>query len=166
MNNDKNNALPKGPKLAVATDNIRRLMSCALEAIDDAISAKAEKTAIAGMRASEAMLLLKVAEGHETEVDAARELGITRQATYKFVQSLKKQGLLIVRDSPTDSRSKILVITNSGQERIAIGGRVLSSLESEIEALFGEAEFTEFKKKLVLLDQKFKPTRKRNRGLL
>jgi DNA-binding MarR family transcriptional regulator len=158
-------------KPVIASNNLRRLLREALNRADDAVGRMAVGSPLEGMRSSEAVVMVWIAEGYRTEAEIARILGISRQAAHKSVQSLRKIGLIATDVQTRDGRSKMLAITDKGHHWLALGAQILLDVEKDLAKKIGKKQLKHFKRLIALVTDGLKqgqtqPSRKRRAGLM
>lgn len=67
-----------------------------------------------------------------TSSELAERLGVTKQAAGQIVDDLEKRGYVRRQPHPAGGRRKLVVLTKSAQEHLAVAGRILHSLEAEM----------------------------------
>lgn len=84
------------------------------------------------------VLRIAAGPGETTISDVGRALGITRQGASKVVASLRAQGYLEVTPSATDSREKILTVTQRAAEFVAAWGTAAAAVGERLRAEIGD----------------------------
>lgn len=85
----------------------------------------------------QSMIMSNVILGVNKPSDIARRLGISRQAIHTTLDQMVEQGLLELRDDPSDKRSKVVVISKSGERRRQDARRAMMMLTEELSKRIG-----------------------------
>jgi len=72
-----------------------------------------------------------------TNVELAHYLGVTKQSTSEVVATLEREGLVHRAPHPSDGRARVLLLTDEGRRRLAVGRARWHELEEEWAALVG-----------------------------
>ena len=75
-----------------------------------------------------------------TQVEAARRLGVTKQAAGQVVDELEEMGILERVADPKDARAKLVRFSKKGQAAMLEGLQVLGEIEAEIRDVIGEGK--------------------------
>jgi len=70
--------------------------------------------------------------------DLARGANVTPQALGELVDELEDLGYVVRRPDPTDRRAKLIVLTDRGQQCIAVGIATITGIEHRIDEVLGE----------------------------
>ncbi|MFF5448541.1 MarR family winged helix-turn-helix transcriptional regulator [Streptomyces sp. NPDC012888] len=72
-----------------------------------------------------------------TSSELAEVLGVTKQAAGQIVDDLAGRGYVERRPHPAGGRRKLVVLTDKAMRHLAVAGRILFELESELEQRLG-----------------------------
>ena len=72
-----------------------------------------------------------------TTVELARHLGITKQSASEVVGLLERSGTVRRAPHPTDGRARVLLLTDDGEAKLALGRRRWERIEDEWAELVG-----------------------------
>lgn len=78
-----------------------------------------------------------VAANGSRVADMARAAHITKQSMSDLVDLLERQGYVDRRPDPSDSRAKLVCLTDRGREVVGTAGRALDQAYAELEARIG-----------------------------
>ncbi len=67
----------------------------------------------------------------------ARGLGVTRQSAHKLIRDLTELGIVDLRSDPQDARTRLVVLTDKGERLADEAGKILATLEAELERRIG-----------------------------
>jgi len=130
--------------------NLTRLLLERYRWFDDALRSRLEREGMTGLTTAESMVFPYLEAEGIRQADLARRLGITRQSTQALVQGLKKKRLIELVDDPTDGRSKLVMLTNEGQQTIPVALSIFEELEAALEERIGTTEMTRLRTTLAL----------------
>ncbi|MFF2324557.1 MULTISPECIES: MarR family winged helix-turn-helix transcriptional regulator [unclassified Streptomyces] len=83
-----------------------------------------------------ATLLMAEAQPGLSAADIAREVASSRQAANEMLTGLEAEGLIERRPHPTDRRSRLIFVTETGRNRLAEARAAVDRCEGELEAAF------------------------------
>lgn len=72
-----------------------------------------------------------------TSSELAEQLGVTKQAAGQIVDDLSARGYVERRPHPAGGRRRLVVLTDKALEHLAVAGRVLFDMESELDERLG-----------------------------
>lgn len=72
-----------------------------------------------------------------TSSELADQLGVTKQAAGQIVDDLAARGYVERRPHPAGGRRKLVVLTDRALEHLAVAGRLMFEMESELEQRLG-----------------------------
>ncbi|MEW1550085.1 MarR family winged helix-turn-helix transcriptional regulator [Streptomyces tsukubensis] len=67
-----------------------------------------------------------------TSSELAEQLGVTKQAAGQIIDDLEKRGYVERRPHPAGGRRKLVVLTDKALKHLAVAGRILHELESQL----------------------------------
>lgn len=73
-----------------------------------------------------------------TSTELADVLGVTKQAAGQIVDDLENKGYVARRPHPEGGRRKLVVLTDKAHAHLAVAGRTLDALESELAEAVGD----------------------------
>lgn len=92
--------------------------------------------------------LVAIREGAEDASALGRALGVTKQGAAKTIATLESLGYVTREPDPSDARRKHLVVSNRGEEMIAIGAALFDELRRRWIESVGPAEVEQAEKAL------------------
>jgi DNA-binding MarR family transcriptional regulator len=103
----------------------------------------------AGLRITQFLTLAALNEAGSAAVNAlAERLDIERTAMGKMAGFLERDGLIRIRPSPTDGRSRLIELTEKGRRRHADAAPLWREAQREFEQLNGAKHVTELRQRL------------------
>lgn len=91
--------------------------------------------------------MLAIIEREKTTVaKAARIIGISRQGAHKCVKSLIDRGYVLIENNETNSRDKVLILTEKGNRFCKESLMIKLKLEEDIKESIGDDSFKLLKK--------------------
>jgi DNA-binding MarR family transcriptional regulator len=75
-----------------------------------------------------------------TSTELAQVLGVTKQAAGQIVNDLEDKGYVARTTHPSGGRRKLIVLTEKAHTHLAVAGRTLHALESELAEKLGDPE--------------------------
>ena len=103
----------------------------------------------AGLRITQFLTLAALNEAGSAAVHAlAERLDIERTAMGKMAGFLERGGLIRIRPSPTDGRSRLIELTEKGRRRHADAAPLWREAQREFEQLNGAKHVTELRRRL------------------
>lgn len=103
----------------------------------------------AGLRITQFLTLAALNEAGSAAVNAlAERLDIERTAMGKMAGFLERDGLIRIRPSPTDGRSRLIELTEKGRRRHADAAPLWREAQREFEQLNGAKHVTELRHRL------------------
>ena len=91
-----------------------------------------------GLRTTQFSILAKLSGLGPMTINAlARELVMDRSTLGRSMLPLERDGLIVIRDSIADRRSKELAVTNRGTERLQRAAKLWVEAQKEFEQRFG-----------------------------
>lgn len=101
---------------------------------------------------SEWFIIARIYKMHPTNISyVSKHLGISRQATHKFIKNLEAKGLIEVTNSKDNNRDKCLRLTPLGEECYVKNASLKAELEKKIAEKIG-VEKVEALKEVLKLD--------------
>lgn len=89
-----------------------------------------EEEALSSITSADHAVLRSVALEESSSVEIARKLGVSKQAIGKTVNSLEERGFIVRKESESDRRKHILVMTNKGQKLVTKSIQAAKELEN------------------------------------
>jgi DNA-binding MarR family transcriptional regulator len=102
-----------------------------------------------GLRITQFLTLAALNEAGSVAVNAlAERLDVERTAMGKMAGFLERDGLIRIRPSPTDGRSRLIELTDKGRHRLAEAIPLWRDAQRLFEQLNGERSVTELRQRL------------------
>jgi DNA-binding MarR family transcriptional regulator len=95
------------------------------------------------VRVHDGVVFQHVLAGPLSITDLAGRMGVTQQAASKSVADLERRGLLARRPSDTDGRTRLLHLSERGEDAVRAGRRHRAALDAELAAALGERRVRE-----------------------
>jgi DNA-binding MarR family transcriptional regulator len=114
----------------------------AADALNDALVGELRARGWPPLTRTRALAFRYLAAGVTRPAGLARQLDLTRQSVQKLLDGLERDGLIARRPDPDDARAQIVELTADGDRMLDEAGRVLRSLEREVEARLGRDGLT------------------------
>lgn len=115
---------------------------------DDGLRAGLTEAGFGELTSTQSMVIPYLDPDGTRPVELARRLGVTRQAVHQLVSGLAAQGLIELVDDPTSSRSKLVRLTERGEDSIEFAEATLAALEGELTGTLGEHETLQLRRLL------------------
>jgi DNA-binding MarR family transcriptional regulator len=90
--------------------------------------------------------------------DMARAARITKQSMSDLVDLLERQGYVERRPDPSDSRAKLVCLTDRGRQVVGTANRALDEAYAELEARVGPDGLAELRRLLALCGDALSPS--------
>ncbi|WP_010093550.1 MarR family winged helix-turn-helix transcriptional regulator [Ornithinibacillus scapharcae] len=91
---------------------------------------------------TEWFILAKIYQKETTIAYVTKQVGISRQATHKFIKNLEVKGLVEVFNVPHNKKDKYLKMTQLGEECYEKNIELKAKLEKKIAKSIGQENFT------------------------
>jgi DNA-binding MarR family transcriptional regulator len=115
--------------------NLKRAVRVVTQRYDEALRPT-------GLHITQFTLLVSVSLFAPTPmIEAAEKLSLDQTTLSRNVQPLIKQGLLRLESSPTDSRSRLITLTNKGERAIAEAYPKWLEAQDEVIKLLGQGHY-------------------------
>ena len=102
-----------------------------------------------GLRITQFLTLAALNEAGSAAVNAlAERLDVERTAMGKMAGFLERDGLIRIRPSPTDGRSRLIELTENGRRRLAEAIPLWREAQRQFERLNGAKNVTELRQRL------------------
>ncbi|ACY18281.1 MarR family winged helix-turn-helix transcriptional regulator [Haliangium ochraceum] len=115
-----------------------RLCAMAYRSLVDELHERLEARGYRGLKRSYGFVLLPARERTKTVSDVASEIGFTKQAASKLVESMRAAGYVELVANPADARSKLLRLTAAGERLLAQVEDIYRELEAEWAEVLGK----------------------------
>ena len=110
---------------------IARLCAMAYRSLIDELHERLAVRGYKDVKRSYGFVLLPAREKTKTVNDLALEMGLTKQAASKLVESMRESGYVKLVPNPADARSKFLRLTPKGERLLGHVESIYRELESE-----------------------------------
>ena len=77
-----------------------------------------------------------------TGSELAQRLGVTKQAAGQIVDDLERRDYVRRQPQPAGGRRRLIVLTDKALDHLAVAGRILHELETELAARLGDPDLT------------------------
>ncbi|HEX4493434.1 MAG TPA: MarR family transcriptional regulator [Acidimicrobiia bacterium] len=131
-----------GPPLA-------RLFAIAYRSLVDGLHERLRSRGWTDVRPAFGFVLLAARSGPTTSTALATNMGTTKQAASKLVDTMEDAGYVRRAVSPDDARSRPVVLTPRGKRLLAAVEEIYVELEREWELVIGAARVRELRRDLV-----------------
>jgi len=129
--------------------SIPRLLLTAFRWFDDALRQSLEAQGLPSLTHAQSLLMSHVTTDGIRISELARRLDMTRQGAQKSVVGLEAAGLVQTSTDPSNSSAKIVRLTKTGLQNIAIAQKIFSELEEELAQRIGVENVSALRKALV-----------------
>jgi DNA-binding MarR family transcriptional regulator len=126
----------------VPTGALAAALLDAADALNDALVDELRARGWPPLTRTRALAFRHLAAGVTRPAGLARQLDLTRQSVQKLLDGLERDGLVTRRPDPDDARAQVVDLTADGTRMLEDAGRILRSLERELEARLGHDDLT------------------------
>ncbi len=109
----------------------------ALHWIDDSLQARLEATGWPRVNFSKSMVMANLLNGISRPADLARNLGVSRQAIFRTLAEMTRDGLVVVQDDPNDRRAKVVSFDSGASELMRDALRALAAIQDDLASRLG-----------------------------
>lgn len=117
--------------------NLALLLLDAADWFNDTLLERLENEHGIHFTTNHARIFARLPRGGATPSDLARKVGVSRQSMQKLLEYLERRELVCTVPHPDDARSKIVRITETGQQLLRDAAQILVGLEEELENRIG-----------------------------
>ncbi|MEV6110823.1 MarR family transcriptional regulator [Streptomyces sp. NPDC051940] len=115
------------------------LLGMAFQLVLSEFVSRLDAAGYADLRPVHGLVFQTLRDSGATSSELAERLGVTKQAAGQIIDDLEKRGYVERRPHPAGGRRKLVVLTEKARDHLAVAGRTLHALETQLATQLHEA---------------------------